>query len=205
MKEKLSYVKYILFHPFDGFYEAKHRGRGSLPLASIFILIFCVLKCVQYQYTGFIMNFNPLWAMNSLTIFISAFSILGLFTVANWTVTTLFDGKGNLSEIFMVLGYSMIPLILSDIISVVVSNYIIMEEVVLLTAFKGIAIAWFVFLLVIGLCVIHEYQLFQNLVTLVATLISAMILVFLFVLLLSLMEQMIYFIINIVSESVRRF
>ena len=28
--ENIKYVKHCVFHPFDGFYEAKNRGRGSL-------------------------------------------------------------------------------------------------------------------------------------------------------------------------------
>lgn len=204
MREKLNDLKYILFHPFDGFYEAKHRGKGSLKLATIFIALFCILKCVEYQYTGFVMNFNPIFAMNSFTIFISTLSVLMLFIVANWTITTLFDGKGSLSEIYLVLGYSLVPMILSNIISVIVSNFIISEEVILLRSFESISVAWFVFLMVAGLCVIHEYRLFQNFVTLLATLVAALIIVFLFVLFISLLEQMVSFFITIIEESIRR-
>ncbi len=204
MIDKLNDLKYILFHPFDGFYEAKHRGKGSLKLATFFIVLFCIMKCVEYQYTGFVMNFNAIFAMNSFTIFISTLSIIILFIVANWTITTLFDGKGSLAEIYLVLGYSLVPMVISNIISVIVSNFIIMEEVILLRSFESIAVAWFVFLMVAGLCVIHEYRLFQNFVTLLATFVSALIIVFLFVLLISLLEQMVNFFITIIEESIRR-
>lgn len=205
MKEKINYLGYILFHPFDGFYEAKHRGKGSVKIAWVFIALYCLLQCVKYQYTGFIMNYNPIFYMNSFTILISSLSVLLLFTVANWTITTLFEGKGSLSEILMILGYALVPLILSDFLGIVISNFIIAEEVILLQSLQGVAVAWFVFLITSGLCVIHEYRLFQNLVTIIATAVSAIIIIFLFILLISLMEQMVGFFITIIEESIRRF
>lgn len=204
MKDKIANLRYILFHPFDGFYEAKFRDKGSLSLATSMIIIYCLLQCISYQYTGFIVNYAPLFLMNSVTIFLSSLSILVLFTVANWTVTTLFDGKGSMGEIFMVLGYSMVPLIISNILSIIISNYIILEEYILLRSLEGVAVAWFIFLMISGLCIIHEYRLFQNFVTLIATAVSAIIIVFLFVLLISLLEQMVSFIITVVEESIRR-
>jgi hypothetical protein len=96
MKEKLHYLKYAAFHPFDGFYEIKNRQKGSVLLATIILALYGIMQCLSYQYTGFIMNTNALFAMNSITIFISAISIFVLFTVSNWTVTTLFNGKGNM-------------------------------------------------------------------------------------------------------------
>ena len=41
VKEKLSYLKQSVFHPFDAFYEIRFRGKGSVPLA-VLILAVCV-------------------------------------------------------------------------------------------------------------------------------------------------------------------
>lgn len=202
--EKVRYLKHIMFHPFDGFYEAKVRGMGSVRLAAVLMALYGVLQCFKYQYTGFIMNTNAIFQMNSVTIVIATLSVPLLFVVANWTITTLFEGKGKLADIFMVTSYSLIPLMIGDLVITVVSNFIISEEVALLTAVRGIMVAWFCFLMIAGLCTIHEYGLFRNLATLVATLISAAILIFLFVLFLSLMEQMVSFFITFVQEWIRR-
>lgn len=202
--EKVKYLGHILFHPFDGFYEAKMRGKGSMRLAVILMALYAVLQCFSYQYTGFVMNINPVFEMNSVVIIISALSVPLLFVVANWTVTTLFEGKGKLGEIFMVTSYSLVPLMIGDILVTVVSNFVISEEVVLLQSVQAIMLVWFAFLMIAGLCTIHEYGLFRNLATLVVTLIAAAILIFLFVLFLSLMEQMISFFITISQEWVRR-
>ena len=202
--ENIKYVKHCLFHPFDGFYEAKNRGRGSLLAATLIITYYCILECIKVQYTGFIMNLHQITRMNSVTIFISALSVLVLAVVSNWTITTLFDGKGKLKDIYMVVGYSLLPMVFLDSIIVVASNFVIEEEAIILTAISWMGIAWAAFLIVAGLCTVHEFSLAKTLVTIVATLASAVIILFLFVLFISLVEQMIQFLYIFGKEFMRR-
>lgn len=204
LKEKLHYLKYTLFHPFDGFYEVKYRKRGSLAAAVIIMILYGIMQCVSYQYTGFVINYNKVSAMNSVSIFISSLFVFLLFTVSNWTVTTLFNGKGSMRDIFIVVCYSMIPMIIINGLAAFISNFVIWEEVIILKSVQGIGIAWFVFLLLSGLCVIHEYSMAVNIKTLLATVVAAAILVFLGILFFTLLERMYNFISSVTQEVLRR-
>ncbi len=204
INEKLQYLKYTVFHPFDGFYEVKYRKRGSAAVAAIIMVLYGIMQCVSYQYTGFVMNFNAIFAMNSISIFISSLSVFLLFTVRNWTITTLFNGKGNMRDIFIVVGYSLIPMLLFNAVTVFVSNFVIEEEVIILLSVRGIGIVWFVFLMLAGLCVIHEYSMAVNLKTLIATAIAAAIIVFLGILFFTLLERMYNFTVSVAQEIIRR-
>ena len=93
MKEKLEYLKQSLIHPFDGFYEVRFRQKGSILLAVLILAIYGIVQCAAYQYTGFILNLNPVYAMNSVSIFVSSVAIVILAAISNWTVTSLFNGK----------------------------------------------------------------------------------------------------------------
>jgi len=202
--ERVKYVKHCLFHPFDGFYEAKNRGKGSLLAATVIIALYCILDCFEVQYTGFIMNLNQISRMNSVTIFISALTVLLLAVISNWTITTLFDGKGKLKDIYMVLGYSLAPMVMIDFCVVIASNFVIEEEAMILTAIRWMGVAWSAFLIVTGLCTIHEFSLAKTLVTILATLAAALIILFLLVLFISLVEQMVQFIYIFSKEFMRR-
>jgi hypothetical protein len=203
-KEKLQYLKYTLFHPFDGFYEIKYRKKGSMLLAVIILALYGIMKCIAYQYTGFVMNTNAIFAMNSVSIFTSSISIFLLFTVSNWTITTLFSGKGNMKDIFTVVCYSLIPMIIFDGVVAFASNFVIKEEVIILQSIQLIGVVWFVFLLLSGLCVIHEYSMAGNLKTLLATAVAAAIIVFLGILFFTLIERMYSFVASISQEIIRR-
>lgn len=204
VKEKLHYLKYASFHPFDGFYEIKYREKGSAALATVILVIYGILQCISYQYTGFIMNFNAIFNMNSISIFISSISVLLLGIVSNWTVTTLFNGKGNIRDIYITVCYSLLPLIIVIGAGVLISNFIIMEEVIILRSFQYLGIVWFVFILLAGLCVIHEYSMAVNLKTLLATAVAAAIIVFLGILFFTLLERMYNFVASVSQEVIRR-
>ena len=203
-KEKLHYLKYASFHPFDGFYEIKYRGKGSAALATVILALYGILQCISYQYTGFIMNFNAIFSMNSISIFISSISILILGIISNWTVTTLFNGKGNMRDIYITVCYSLLPLVIVIGAGVFISNFIILEEVIILRSFQCIGIAWFVFILLAGLCVIHEYSMAVNIKTLLATAVAAAIIVFIGILFFTLLERMYYFVVSVTQEVIRR-
>jgi len=67
-----------------------------------------------------------------------------------------------------------------------------------------IGVVWFCFLVVTGLCTVHEFSLAKTLVTLLATAIAALIILFLGVLFISLLEQMIQFAYIFIKEFMRR-
>lgn len=204
MSEKLKYLRHAVIHPFDGFYEIRFRGKGSILLAFIVLAIFGIVQCAAFQYTGFVINNNPVYKMNSFAIFISNVFIIVLAAVSNWTVTSLFNGKGNMASIFMVITYSLVPLIITKIIVILLSNVMTLDEAMLIYMIEGIGIVWTAFLIVSGLCVIHEYGLLKNIVVILATLIAALLIIFLMVLFLSLEERMFGFISAVVKEFIRR-
>lgn len=204
IKEQLHYLKHTVFHPFDGFYEIKYRNKGSALLATIVLILYGIMQCVSFQYTGFIMNFNAVFSMNSMTIFISALSVFLLFTVSNWTITTLFNGKGNMRDIYIVVCYSLLPLLIMQGFTTFASNFVIEEEVIILQSISILGIVWFVFIILAGLCVIHEYSMGVNIKTILATAIAAFIIVFLGILFFTLIERMYYFVISVGQEMIRR-
>lgn len=202
--EDLKYVFYILLHPFDGFYEVRFRGRKNYKVAAALIILWGITGILSYQYTGFIINNNPVFAMNSIIIFLTTLFPLILFLVSNWSITTLFNGSGSFGDIFTVISYSIVPKIIFNVLGIVVSNLILQEEAALLYAFMTIGSIWFCFLLFCGLCVIHEYTAMTNIVTLFASAFSAIVIIFLAMLYFTLISKIIGFITTVFTELMKR-
>ena len=203
-KEKLSYWGYSLVHPFDGFFEIRFRHQGSLLLAVLLMIAYGVLRCLSYQYTGFVMNFNDIDTMDSLSIFISTVSVIFLFAVSNWTVTTLFNGKGKLSDIYIVICYSLTVLIIGEGLVTFLSNFVATEEVMILRSVQTLVYAWFIFLIIAGLGTIHEYGLGGNVASILLSVVAAAIILFIGVLLFTMMERMVSFFTSVIEELMRR-
>ena len=203
-KDKLHYWGYSLTHPFDGFFEIRFRNHGSLLIATLLLIAYAVLNCLKFQYTGFPMNMNNVDEMDALSLFISVVSVVVLFTVSNWTVTTLFNGKGKMKDIFIVVCYSLTVLIIGDAIVTFASNFVTTEEVMILTSVQMLCYAYFVFLLIAGLGTIHEYSFAGNLASMVMTVVAAAVILFIGVLLFTMLERMISFFSSVAEELMRR-
>ena len=203
-KEKLQYWGHSLLHPFDGFFEIRFRNQGSLLIATVLLIAYAILRCLSYQYTGFVMNLNNIDEMDALSIFISTISVVALAAVSNWTITTLFNGKGKLKDIYIVICYSMTVLIIGDAIVTFASNFVTTEEVMILTSIQMVCYAYFVFLLIAGLGTIHEYSFGGNLASMVMTIVAAAVILFIGVLIFTMLERMFSFVTSVTEELMRR-
>lgn len=202
--EDIKYLKYVIIHPFDGFYETKHNGKGNYTLATLILIAYGILGIFSTQYTGFIFNFYPTFALNSFSLFMASILPVILFFISNWSSTTLMNGNGKLGDIYLVTCYSLLPLMIFDLITVLLSNIITLDEGPILMAFGYIGIVWFCFLIFAGLCTIHEYSVTKNILTLLITLIAAIIIIFICVLYFTLMEKVISFVNTVTIEISKR-
>lgn len=200
----LKYLKYTIFHPFDGFYEIKWRGKGNVGIATFMLLVYGVVMILSAQYSGFIVNRFPLHKMNSMVIFILEVTPLLLFIISNWSVATLCNGKGKVIDLYMVMGYAVVPRILFQLTTLMISNIIIVEEASLLFAFNAAGFLWFYFLVFCGVTTVHEYSAKESIITLMVTAVAAVVMIFICVLYFSLMDQVIYFVQTLVQELIRR-
>ncbi len=202
--EDFKYLNYVIFHPFDGFYEVRFRGKGNYALVAILFILSGLMNVISYQYTGFIMNNNAMFAMNSVTTFIFGLFPYLLFAISNWSMTAIFEGSGKFLDILTVLAYSLYPKLLMDIVVVIFSNVVTAEEAMILTAVQMIALVWFCFLVFSGLCVIHEYGAGRNLVMILATFVAAVVVIFLATLYVTLVEKVFTFFVDFTTELARR-
>lgn len=203
-REKLQYWGHSLLHPFDGYFEIRFRNQGSFLLATLLLIVYAILRCLSYQYTGFPMNFNNIEEMDALSIIISTISVVILAAVSNWTITTLFNGKGKLKDIYIVICYSMTVLIIGDAIVTFASNFVTTEEIMILTSVQMVCYVYFVFLLIAGLGTIHEYSFGGNIASMVMTIVAAAVILFIGVLLFTMVERMFSFVTSVTEELMRR-
>lgn len=199
-----KYLTYTIFHPFDAFYEIKWRKKGNMLLATLLLFLYGVTQVLAMQYNGFIINKNLLFNLNSLAVIAVSIAPVLLFVVSNWSVSTLYNGKAKMKDLYLLSCYSLFPLIVIGLLSIPLSNIIILEEFSLYSAFVGLGGVWFLFLMFTGLITMQEFTVQENIMTLLATIISAIVIIFLLTLYFSLMEQFTTFVITIIKEIVVR-
>ena len=197
--EELLYAFHLVFHPFDGFWDLKHEKRGSVRAASTIILI--AMLAFFYNAIGKGYTFNPRGDLSNVFLQVLAIGVpFILFCVANWCLTTLFDGEGGFKDIYIAAGYSLAPLAPFVIVSTILTNIVTAESSAIVTMITTIGVVWMAFLLFFGTLVTHDYSLGKNFVTILGTVVAMAIIMFVIILFSSLVVKMIMFIVTIISE-----
>ena len=200
LKEEMLYPFHLIFHPFDGFWDLKHEKRGSVRSAFLILVITIVAFCYQSIGTGYIFNPRQSSFLNIFAMILSVSMPLILWTVANWCLTTLMEGEGSLKDIFVASCYSLTPLPLLIIPSVILSNVLTKSEGQLITLLETFGFIWMGVLIFLGMMVTHDYSMFKNIVTSIATVVGMAFIMFIAILFTSLMAKIVSFISSIVIE-----
>ncbi|MBE6575064.1 MAG: hypothetical protein E7654_02180 [Ruminococcaceae bacterium] len=198
-KEELLFGFHLMMHPFDGFWDLKHEKRGSVRAAIVYLVVVILTFFYQAIGTGYIMNPRGIYT----TVFAQAISVLVpffLWVVANWCLTTLFDGEGSLKDIFIATSYSLIPLPLLIIPSTIASNFVTTSEVTLVNLLADFAFIWAILLIFFGMMVTHDYTLTKNLVICLCTIVGMVFIMFVGILFSTLLGKIVSFISNIIIE-----
>lgn len=199
-EECIKFPAYILAHPLKGFDEFKRYKKGKMSVAITFMVITVLVNIFKFQFDGFIVNENEIKDLNSIAQISYVVGAVLVITIANWSVTTLFDGKGTMREIFMMICYCLYPFIFSNILGIILSNILSQDEMAIYTLVIGLGIALMCYMFFFGIISIHEYGLGKCLLTILFTAIAALIVLFACLLFFDLFQRMYGFIYTIYRE-----
>jgi hypothetical protein len=137
------------------------------------------------------------------TIFGTLLSVLmplALWVVANWCLTTLFEGEGSIKDIFIATCYSLAPMTLLMVPATIASNFVLVEEADIVSLVITFGFIWAGMLIFFGMMVTHDYSLGRNLLTTVGTIVGMVFIMFVAVLFSTLLGKLVSFVTNIVTE-----
>ena len=199
-KEEVLYAFYVMMHPFDGYWDLKHEKRGSVR-ASILIVILAALSVAYNNVGSGYLYSGSGSATGSVFGGISTVAApLLLWCIANWCLTTLFDGEGTLKDIFIASSYSLMPIPIFFIPVTIVSNFATRDEKSFISLFIGIALVWTGMLLFFGIMTTHGYSMGVNIGMTIFTIVEMMFIVFLIILFTNLIQRMVSFVTDIITE-----
>lgn len=202
--QSLRYALHVITHPFDGFWDLIHEKRGTMAAAHTFLFLFLLTRVLKLICTNFQFISAPIQHIN---LFEEAASLLLPFLVlcvANWAMTTLFEGKGRFKDIYMAMCYALVPYTLIQLPMTVISNGLTYEEGSFYTVLIGISVIWCLFLVFVGLMEVHDYGPGKTFVFLIVTVLGACVILFLMLVFLSLLSDAFAFFVSLYREIVFR-
>lgn len=201
LENKYTFPLYTLTHPSDGFGQFKYRTYlPSWGISAIIVVVLFFTNVIQYFGTGYCFNDNTAADYSIFSTLLATVVLYALFVVGNWAVCSLLDGNGKLKEIASVTAYSLIPYIVSQLICVVLSNFLAGSEGITLTIITAIGVIWSAMLIFVGLGAVNQYYAGKNFGTILLTFFAMIVLALMMFLFFSLIQQVLYFIRSIWDE-----
>lgn len=202
--ESLKYAKHVMFHPFDGFWDLSHEGRGSLAAAHTFLALFLLTRVLKLMYTNFQFINAPVQYINVYEQCASLLIPFLILCLSNWSLSTLFDGKGRFPDIYMAMCYALVPYVLIQLPLILVSHMISFDEASYYTVLTSVSAVWSVFLVFVGLMQVHDYGPGKTIIFVIATIFGALVILFLILVFFSLLSDAAGYFISLYREIVFR-
>ena len=197
--QELMFGFHTIFHPFDGFWDLKHEKRGSLRAALVFVALTVLAFFYQSIGQGYVLNpqgaYSTIWAQ-ALSVLVPML----LFVIANWCLTTLFDGEGSFKDVFVAVSYCLLPVPMLVIPATFLSNFVTAEEAGLISLVTTLAFVWMGIMVFFATMVTHDYSMGRNILTFLGTIVGMALIMFVAVLFTTLVSKIVSLITNIVTE-----
>lgn len=201
LEQKYTAPLFTMLHPMDGYDGLKKKRQWSMALSLGILAALFLTLTASWFLTGFSFNQNRASDYNLFITLLQAFGVIAVCTIANWAVCTLIEGKGRLVDIFCMIAYSLVPYILAELLCVVLSNTMTLEEDAFLTAVRLAGVLWSAVLIFVGSMSIHQFSFAKNVLSFILTAVGVAIILFLAILFVGLMQQVVSFIQAIWSEA----
>ncbi|XEC96042.1 YIP1 family protein [Paenibacillus tarimensis] len=171
----------VLLHPFDGMNEIVQNKAYSVRFSALVLFAWIVMETVSFIYTGFIFNFHSIPEdFNLLLILARTVGLFALWTIANWSVCTLVDGKGTYKAIWVASSYALIPYLISQLAILIGSNVLVAEEGIFLTWISYMGLAYSILIMVSAMLHIHDFSFKETIGSIVGTIAGIASMIFLF-------------------------
>ena len=200
----MKFAFYCLTHPLDGFWKLTHEHRGSYAAANTILIAFIFTRIIKLKYTSFLF-LNVYWEDVNVFLYIASIVFpLSLWVVGNWALTTLFDGKGRLGDVYMGTCYGMLPYPVIQIPLMIVSNFVTIEEGQFYSVLSVLSLVWCVVLIICGMGQIHAYSAAKTIFFTIASLAAVLVMIFLLMIFFSMVTQGVSYFISIGRELMFR-
>ena len=203
-QKKKTILRQLLGRPTETFQELKYHKQWNIKGSFLILFLWFISSVFSKQLTNFKFNYNNTDNFNVIYTIMSTFGLLVLWTVINWAVAALLDGKGTIREIWVSGAYAMIPYVAASLINVLLSHLLTVDEGVFITIVSTIGLLWSAFLIIDSMHVIHDYSVAKTIGSIILVIASIVFVIFLCVLFFGLIQQFILFFKTIYVEMTLR-
>ena len=200
----LRYSLYTAVHPLDGFWDLTHEKRGSLAAANVIVALAVLVDVLRLTLSNFQFVTINMEDFNAIIVLMRIILPVTLWVVANWSLTTLMDGKGRMIDIYMAIAYALAPSVIINAVMIVLSQLITFDEGAIYMVLGGFSVFWTAILILAGMMMVHDYSLTKTILSSLLTIVGMGVMVFIFVVFFSLISDAVAYFVSLYKEILFR-
>ena len=190
----------IIYHPVECMVITKREKSFRWWMVPVFYGTAAFAKCLYAYTVHFSLTEKSPQNINiPLEIAVLILPLLS-WVICSYLMTSLIDGESTLKDQLAVSCYCTVPYTLITLISIVISQFMSLEEACIFNAIKGAGLIWMVVLLLVSLMILNDYSLSKTLGIAILSLIAVVILWAVLILLFSLTVQLFSLVFNLIKE-----
>lgn len=201
------YMFRVARHPSDRYYDIRigsGAGHGMASPAGATVIYIAAFAGYMLYTTkkGFIYQYVAVEDMDIGGIVAGFFTLITLFVICNYLVTSINDGDGTLRTVYMLPAYSLAPMILCWLAVTGLSYGMTYNESFILTIIRIVCILWTAVNLFCGVMNIHDYSFKETVKSFVMTLFFMIVAIIIILIVVIMVEQLWSFIASVGRELV---
>jgi hypothetical protein len=177
-----------------------HEKRGSFAAANIIVAASVIIEVLRMTLTSFQFVSVNMENFNAVIVFMRILLPVFLWTLANWSLTTLMDGRGRMGEIYMAVAYALAPSLIINAVMILLSQVLTFDEAAVYRFLSGLSIGWTALLIIAGMMMVHDYSLAKTFLSSFLTIVGMSIIVFIFIIFFSLVSDSIAYFVSLYKE-----
>lgn len=202
--KSLKFSLYCITHPLDGFWDLTHEHRGSYAAATTILFVSILVRLLKLRYTSFIF-ITVYWEEINILMYVASILFpLSLWVIGNWALTTLFDGKGRLGQVYIGTCYALAIYPVVQVPLMIFSNFVTVDEAEFYSVVSLISLIYAVLMIISAMGQIHEFSMWKNLFFTVATLFAMLVMIFILMIFFSMISQGAAYFISLFREFLFR-
>lgn len=198
--QRISYAFYLTSHPIKGFWGLKNENIGDVKIATVFLFFLTFVTVLSKQYTAYLFRSVPVQEVNLLQEVSIVLLLFMGWCVANWCLTTLFEGEGRFRDIYIATAYALVPYSVVTLFMIPLSYMFTMDEMSLYNGIGYLVLFWTAVLIICSVLVTHQYTLSKSLLMIVCIILCMCMFAFIILLFFNLIQQITGFITNLEHE-----
>lgn len=156
--EEFRFLKEVVRHPVNGFYEIKKERKGNLIVATSLLLVLFIAFLANSAFKGFLYQLTDVEDLNIWAIVLGYFSIVLIFILSNYLITSINQGESGIKKIYIQTTYSFVPLIIALLLSTLFTHILTLDESFFVAFTTTIGYLWTFGLIFIGINEVQNYE-----------------------------------------------